>query len=96
MATHSSILAWKIPWTEESGGAAVPGVAKSGTRLSTLLICCSHPTCLTHPTPGTSGQFPPHGQRLLSCFTAVSALLVSVPGLPLRKCPMNTVEWMDG
>ena len=20
MATHSSILAWKVPWTEESGG----------------------------------------------------------------------------
>ena len=20
MATHSSILAWKIPWTEENGG----------------------------------------------------------------------------
>ena len=20
MATHSSLLAWKIPWTEESGG----------------------------------------------------------------------------
>ena len=20
MATHSSVLAWKIPWTEESGG----------------------------------------------------------------------------
>ena len=20
MATHSSILAWKMPWTEESGG----------------------------------------------------------------------------
>ena len=30
MATHSSILAWKIPWTEEP----VPGVAKSQTRLS--------------------------------------------------------------
>ena len=28
MATHSSTLAWKIPWTEE------PGVAKSWTRLS--------------------------------------------------------------
>ena len=27
MATHPSILAWKIPWTEESGG--VHGVAKS-------------------------------------------------------------------
>ena len=33
MATHSSILAWKIPWTEEPGGA-VHGVAKSRTRLS--------------------------------------------------------------
>ena len=29
MATHSSILAWKIPWTEEPGGLTVHGVAKS-------------------------------------------------------------------
>ena len=27
-ATHSSILAWRIPWTEESGKAMVHGVAK--------------------------------------------------------------------
>ena len=34
MATHSSILAWKIPWTEELGGLhTVHGVAKSRTRL---------------------------------------------------------------
>ena len=32
MATHSSILAWEIPWTEEPGGL-VCGVAKSQTRL---------------------------------------------------------------
>ena len=25
MATHSSILAWKIPWTEESGGVQSTG-----------------------------------------------------------------------
>ena len=31
MATHSSILAWRIPWTEEPGGATVHGVAKSHT-----------------------------------------------------------------
>ena len=30
MATNSSILAWKIPWTEEPGGATVHGVSKSG------------------------------------------------------------------
>jgi len=29
MATHSSILAWIIPWTEESGEAIVYEVAKS-------------------------------------------------------------------
>ena len=34
MATHSSILAWKIPWTEEPWQAAVRGVAESWTRLS--------------------------------------------------------------
>ena len=35
MATHSSILAWSIPWTEEPGGLhTVCGVAKSRARLS--------------------------------------------------------------
>ena len=29
MATHSSILAWRIPRTVESGGATVHGVAES-------------------------------------------------------------------
>ena len=33
MATHPSILAWEIPWTEEPGGATVHGVV-SWTRLS--------------------------------------------------------------
>ena len=39
MATHSSILAWKIPWTEEFGGATVHGVAKSQTQLEHARIC---------------------------------------------------------
>ena len=34
MATHSSILAWRIPRTKEAGWTAVHGVAKSCTRLS--------------------------------------------------------------
>ena len=34
MATHSSILAWKIPWTEEPGGLQSKGLQKSQTRLS--------------------------------------------------------------
>ena len=27
MATHSSILAWEIPWTEESGGLQFMGLS---------------------------------------------------------------------
>ena len=34
IATHSSILAWRIPWTEEPG--SVHSVAKSSTRLSSF------------------------------------------------------------
>ena len=35
MTTHSSILAWKIPWVEEPGQLQSMGVAKGRTRLST-------------------------------------------------------------
>ena len=31
MATHSSILAWKIPWTEETGG-----LQSMGTQSQTM------------------------------------------------------------
>ena len=34
MANHSSILAWRIPWTEEPGGLTVHRVAKSQSPLS--------------------------------------------------------------
>ena len=46
MATHSSILAWKIPWIEEPGGL-VHGVAKNQTRLSDY-------TQLSNMTPSKS------------------------------------------
>ena len=36
MATHFSILAWEIPWTEEPGGYSAE-VAKRQTRLTTTV-----------------------------------------------------------
>jgi len=30
MATHSSILAWRIPWTEEPGGPQSTGSQRAG------------------------------------------------------------------
>ena len=43
MSTHSSILAWRIPWTEEPGGLIVHRVAKSWT-----LKWLSMHTCTLH------------------------------------------------
>ena len=34
MAIHSSILAWRIPWTEEPGGLQSTGSKRVGTQLS--------------------------------------------------------------
>ena len=34
MATHCSILAWRMPWTEKPGRAAVHGGHKNQTGLS--------------------------------------------------------------
>ena len=35
MATHSSILAWRIPWTEESGSLQSPGLQRVGHDCAT-------------------------------------------------------------
>ena len=49
MATHSSTLAWKIPWAEEPGRLQVHGVTKSQTRLSDFTF--THWRRKWQPTP---------------------------------------------
>ena len=39
MATHSSILAWRIPWTEEPGGLQSRGLQRVGHD---LVFVCTH------------------------------------------------------
>ena len=38
-ATHSRILAWRIPWTEEPGGLQLKGVAESDTTEQVRMQC---------------------------------------------------------
>ena len=54
MATYSSILAWRIPWTEEPKRLTVHGVTKSQTRLWQL---SRHARIL--PQPSTFSNFKP-------------------------------------
>ena len=57
MATHSSVLVWRIPWTEEAWWATANGVAKSRTRLSTH---APEVWCLLTGSHVVAPQFPPH------------------------------------
>ena len=42
MATHSSILAWKIPWTEEPGGLQSMDLQRVGHDWATSLHFTSY------------------------------------------------------
>ena len=45
MGTHSSVLAWETPWTEEPGGLQSMGVSKSLIQLNNF-ECSTHSTRL--------------------------------------------------
>ena len=53
MASHSSTLAWKIPWTEESGGLQSMGSLRVGHDWETSLSLCTFMHCRRkwQPTP---------------------------------------------
>ena len=53
MATHSSILAWEIPWTEEPGGGYSPqGCKKGRSNIATKQSQCIYSTIYTtHRAP---------------------------------------------
>ena len=64
MATHSSILAWRIPMDRGAWWATVHGVMKSWTRLSDFIFTfhfhalekemATHSSVLAWRTPGTA------------------------------------------
>ena len=58
MATHSSVLAWRIPGMAEPGGLPSTGSHRVGHNWSGLAAAgpqlTTHPACLLHSTPGLS------------------------------------------
>ena len=54
MATHSSTLAWRIPWTEEPGGLQSIGSHRVGHNWSNLACphTCRTPECFSYICPG--------------------------------------------
>ena len=58
MATHSGILAYKIPWTEEPGGLQSMGSQESD--MTEGVSAHTHVTNKVCPELGDPGAFPPH------------------------------------
>ena len=62
MATHSSILAWRIPWTEEPGGLQSTG-SQSWTQLSDFTFTFKHSFQLYPLLCSASTIFGVHGNN---------------------------------
>ena len=69
MATHSCILAWRIPWTEEPGGLQSTGSQRVGHNWAHVHACShSHTHAHTHTWSFIQQWFASHRQRLYILF----------------------------
>ena len=74
MATHSSILAWKLPWTEEPGGLQSTGLQKVGHEWFWLIpVACG----ILVPWPGMEPVPPVMKVRSLNHWTTREVLDLS-------------------
>ena len=99
MATHSSTLAWKIPWTEEPGRLQSMGSKTVGHDWATSLsLSCigegnGHPlqcSCLENPRDGEPDGLPSMGSHRVKQLSSGSSMLFSVAKLCQTLCnPMD-------
>ena len=101
MATHSSILAWKIPWTEEPGGLLSIKSHRVGHDWSDLACMhalekemATHSSVLAWRIPGTGepGGLPSMGSHRVghnwsdsSSSSSKRRLTITAPGLEPRQ-----------
>ena len=83
MATHSSVLAWRIPWTEEPGGLQSMGSqsqAQLSTRMHRLTAVSHSPTCTLRGGQGSLAGCSPWGRK----EEDMAERLNNKPQLPVR------------
>ena len=77
MATHSSVPAWRVPWTEESAGPPSMGLQRAGQDEA-----AEHATAIS-PQPRSPAGQPQHGHALLASTTC-SDLWLAKSSEPIR------------
>jgi len=78
MATHSSILAWRIPWTEESGGLQSIGSQRIGHDRAT-----EHTLTLSSPSLSVI--------RVVS--SSYLRLSIFLPAILIPACASSSLEF---
>ena len=77
METHSTIHAWKIPWTEEPGGLQSMGSQRVGHDCATSLHFISYCVCQRPPHPSWLSR---HIPSSTSCFWVYTQGPIPLPG----------------
>ena len=72
MATHSSVLAWRIPGTGEPGGLPSPGSHRVGHDWSDLAAAAAVFLCHLQSPYSTHAPFPPPGVHTFVLYVCVS------------------------
>ena len=106
MATHSSILAWEIPWTEEPGGLQSMGLQRVGHDWGDSTLTCKSsvsinnsliPSILFWPFTKTLES----GLLLLYCWERLQLALVDLSSNPplcasasIGQCGTSTSSWI--
>ena len=84
MATHSSVFAWRIPWTEEPGGLPVHGVAQEADTTWRLNNICLILLIETLKPLDLSQNSPRSASVLTSLFGEMTLFLTG--GLGVAGC----------
>ena len=97
MATHSSILSWEIPWTEEPGGLQFMGSQESDMTEQLINSRSCHISLLgSFPSisklAGTSAAIPEPVLLALTSGVAPSAPELHLPGPHGSRRPCNRTQ----
>ena len=91
MATHSSILAWRIPWTEEPGGLQSVGLQRVGHDWVTSFSSKFQVYSILWLTIVTLLYI--RAPECISCISETLYPLTSIFPFPSCPNPLTTVKW---
>ena len=100
MATHSSTLAWQIPWTEESGRLQSMGSRRVGHDWATSLWCTGEGSgnllqcsCLENPREGEAWWAAVYGvSQSRTRLQRLSSSSRDVGGLQITTCKESDMD----